>query len=75
MREQFEIETTSELTEVRDGDRVRYTMNDGDTMLTISTRDSSDNEELRVTKYNNSKIRVFIIIEHDEIVYKDVKPE
>ena len=75
MREQFEIETTSELTEVRDGDRVRYTMNDGDTMLTLSTSDPSSNQELRVTKYNNSKIRVFIIIEHDEIVYKDVKPE
>lgn len=74
MREQFEITTTSDLTEVRDADRVRYTINDGDTMMSVSTKDPSDSDELRVTKYRNSSVKITITIEHNEIEYKDIEP-
>ena len=71
MREQFEITTTSDLTEVRDGDRVRYTINDGDTMMTVSTKDPSKTEGLRVIKYHNSSVKVTITIEHEDTEYDE----
>lgn len=74
MREKFEITTTSDLTEVRDSERVSYTLNDGDTMLTISTSDPSITEKLSVSKYRNANVKVTITVEHDDMEYKDVRP-
>jgi hypothetical protein len=75
MREQFEINTKkTDLTEVRDGDKVRYTLNDGDTILTLITGDSSMTETLSVSKYNNSSVKVTITIEHDDAEYKNIQP-
>ena len=74
MREQFEIITTSDLTEVRDSERVRYMLNDGDTMLTLSTNDPSITEKLLVSKYRNASVKITITIEHDDMEYKDIQP-
>ena len=74
MREQFEIITTSDLTEVRDSERVRYMLNDGDTMLTLSTNDPSITEKLLVSKYRNASIKITITVEHDDMEYKDIQP-
>ena len=75
MREQFEITTNkTDLTEVRDGGKVRYTLNDGDTILTLITGDSSMTENLSVSKYKNSSVKVTITIEHDDAEYKDIRP-
>ena len=73
MREQFEITTSAPLTEVRDGKRVRYTANDGDTMITISTTDPSFIDKLRVSKYSNSHVNVIITIDHNNVEYKDIE--
>ena len=73
MREQFEISTSASLTEVRDGKRVRYTANDGDTMITISTNDPSFKDKLRVSKYPSSHVRVVITIDHNHVEYKDTE--
>ena len=74
MREQFEITTTSDLTEVRDSERVRYMLNDGDTMLTLSTNDPSITEKLLVSKYRNASVKITITVEHDNMEYKDIQP-
>jgi len=73
MREQFEITTISDLTEVRDGDRVSYTLNDGDTILTLSTNDPTITEKLSVSKYRNASVKVTITVEHDDMEYKDIQ--
>ncbi len=74
MREQFVIDTNqSALTVVRDSKRVRYTLNDGDTILMLSTGDDTMVEDLSVSKYS-AQVRVTITIEHDEAEYKDIRP-
>jgi hypothetical protein len=74
MKEQFEITTTSYLTEVRDKDRVSYSLDDGDTILTISTSDPTITEKLTVSKYRNACVKVIITVEHDDMAYKDIQP-
>jgi hypothetical protein len=75
MREQFEITTDkTDLTVVRDGEKARYTLNDGDTILTLITSEPSMNESLAVSKFNNASIKVTITIEHDDAEYKNVQP-
>jgi len=75
MREQFAIDTNqADLTVVRDSKRVRYTLNDGDTILNLSTSDDIIVEDLSVSKYNNAHVRVTITIEHDDAEYKNVQP-
>ena len=75
MREQFEITTDkTDLTVVRDGEKARYTLNDGDTILTLITGEISMTECLSVSKYNNASIKVTITIEHDDTEYKNVQP-
>jgi hypothetical protein len=73
MREQFVIDTNqSDLTVVRDSKRVRYTLNDGDTILMLSTSDDTMVEDLSVSKYS-AQVRVTITIEHDDPEYKDIR--
>lgn len=75
MRSQFVIDTNqSALTVVRDGKRVRYTLNDGDTILMLSTGDETMVENLSVSKYNNAQVRVQITIELDDTEYENVQP-
>jgi len=73
MREQFEINTNQTgLTVVRDADRVRYIINDGDTIMNISTDDPTNTEDLKVSKYNNAHIRVVVTIELDDTEYENI---
>ena len=75
MREQFEITTTSDLTEVRDSERVSYSLNDGDTILTLATNDPNTVEKRSVSKYRNASVKITITVEHDDMEYKDIQPE
>jgi len=74
MREQFEITTTSDLTEVSCGNRVSYSLNDGDTIMSITTSDSTIKEKLSVSKYRNASVKIIITVEHDDMEYKDIQP-
>jgi len=74
MREQFEITTKkTDITEVRDGDKVSYSLNDGDTILTLVTSDPTITERLSVSKYRNASVKVTIMVEHDDMEYKDIQ--
>jgi len=74
MREQFEITTAAPLTVSRDSERVRYSLTDGDTIVSISTDDPTNTENLRVTKYNSASVTITITVDHDDIEYKDIQP-
>lgn len=75
MRSQFVIDTNqSDLTVVRDRKRVRYSLNDGDTILTISTGDETMVEDLSVSKYKNAHVQVTITIELDDVEYRNIQP-
>ncbi len=75
MREQFEIVTKkTDITEVRDSEKVSYSLNDGDTILTLVTNDPTITEKLSVSKYRNASVKVTITVEHDDMEYKDIRP-
>jgi len=75
MRSQFVIDTNqSDLTVVRDSERVRYALNDGDTILTLATSDATKVEDLAVSKYKNAHVRVIITIDHDDAEYENIQP-
>lgn len=75
MKESFEISVhPCDLHEVRDDGRVRYTMNDGDTILTIGTSDPTMTKNLSVSKFRNARVTVVITVDHDDTEYKGIQP-
>ncbi len=75
MKECFEITVKPcDLHETRDSDRVRYTLNDGDTIIMVSTGDPTMIEKLTVSKFRNARVTVAITVNHDDVEYKGVQP-
>jgi len=75
MKECFEIMVKPcDLHETRDSDRVRYTLNDGDTIILVSTSDPTMIEKLTVSKFRNARVTVAITVNHDDMEYKGVQP-
>ena len=73
MKECFEIPVKPcDLHEVREGNRVSYRLNDGDTTLVISTSDVQV-DKMTVSKYRNAKVEVVIKIDLDDVEYEGVE--
>jgi hypothetical protein len=75
MKECFEIAVKPcDLHETRDNSRVRYTLNDGDTIIMVSTSDPTMTEGLAVSKFRNARVEVVITVDHDDMEYKGIQP-
>lgn len=75
MKECFEIVLRPcDLHEVRDSNRVRYTLNDGDTIMVVSTSDATVSKNLTVSKFRNARITVVITVDHDDVEYRGIQP-
>jgi hypothetical protein len=75
MKESFEISVRPcDLHETRDSDRVRYTLNDGDTIIMVSTNDPTLTENLSVSKFRNARVTLVITVDHDDMEYKGIQP-
>ena len=74
MKECFEIMVRPcDIHETRDSDRVRYTLNDGDTIIMVSTSDPTVTERLTVSKFRNARVRVVVTVDHDDMEYKGIQ--
>lgn len=72
MKECFEIPVKPcDLHEVRETDRVSYRVNDGETSMVLSTKDSKV-DGMTVSKYRNAKVTITITIDHDDTEYEGV---
>jgi hypothetical protein len=75
MKECFEIAVKPcDLHETRDSSRVRYTLNDGDTIIMVSTSDPTMAEGLTVSKFHNARVTVAITIDHEDMEYRGIQP-
>lgn len=75
MKERFEIPIDScSLSEIRDGNKVTYQTQEGDTVLSVTTSDTVSVDEITVSKYRNAKVMVIITFDHDDTYYKGVTP-